>query len=1112
MKKLCALLLLFSVFASSCAFGADIWATTDMTWAEYYAGETGETSSDLKAEGLDAFSTPTTHGLGRFPLVLGVSGDTGTTISGMKGVQVRISEDVFNALTDKTRFTVSTTAFTEYKTMNADGSFGAMVSEKVTAADAVMSMVTGSSARWGHYVLSVKSADIDIGTTDTSKVAANYMGALIETAGGKVSGLRHDNNIWSNTDIAFCVSANYTEPHGNGVQRSWQYTKDLEGETIKKVTYLLKDKPDVVIDNLNLYVKPLSSADIKAESEDYKSSASVSVKFVMNNAGGYTLSGLSTGSGRNSKPVTGYTYKDGVLTLTNPAEGSYTATFTSDDYADVSASFTVSYWYATTDMTWAEFYAGEVGSTSAALLSAGLDAVSSPTARVAGNFSQLVSESNDKGGRDITGVKAVQVRMNNDVYQALRTDSRYTFSSETFSEYKEVSADGSFGAMATEYETVDDAVITLTAPGTWGHYLLNIDSVDVNLGSGDTANYLGALVTTSDGRVYGMRHNNNLWFSAKDLALSIKEFVEVHGVSRSWKYTADVEGQTITKIQYMLKNLPDVVVNTSIYLKRQTSAAVEAVLEDGMNALMAGTSSVQLRFSGIPAGESYALSSVMSGSGRSRKNVEGVSLSGDTLTFSAPLEAGHYTATFTNSNYMDISAAFDVFTTDVTSLIVSPDNNIAGLYFLLTPRGAVDAVDEVLDANKFANASDYTDKLSNKTEAYGAGIQDSGFSFDVALNGVSEDYKGIVGFSKAFNMTSESLGADLYGKVYEVFNAVPKFYEEWRAPSSADFGKAGLRIVLVQADGASRDVTGLVGGGAIINSDGSIMLNYGAMAADCVRGDIREGRYQLSDEEDGETLIADGVKDGHIKLAVYIEEVPSQAEAEPTPQSPDIPDTPALTPQSPDIPDTPAPTPQSPDIPDTPEPEPAPDDTPSTPSSPALDLQSNTVKTKILSLFSGITGSSEILALPESASGTARSELSAEEFAAIPDNETPAVILPVMRVTSTAVYVWAVNLASLDIGDSINLRMFPESDAEVSASDDSDETGKFIDNEGNEVTRVPASKTANAVARMEVGKTYAPVITTSAQYAPVGSSGGGCESGFSATAIAVLAFFIRRNR
>ena len=126
-----------------------VYATTNMTWTEFYAGETGETSADLLSAGLDAISTPTTHGLARFPLLMGESGDNGTTITGLKGVQVRMTQDVYDSLSDNSRYTVSTSEFDEYKDVNADGSFGAMVSTSAdaTALGASVSLATGSSAR-----------------------------------------------------------------------------------------------------------------------------------------------------------------------------------------------------------------------------------------------------------------------------------------------------------------------------------------------------------------------------------------------------------------------------------------------------------------------------------------------------------------------------------------------------------------------------------------------------------------------------------------------------------------------------------------------------------------------------------------------------------------------------------------------------------------------------------------------------------------------------------------------------------------------------------------------------------------------------------------------------
>ena len=262
-KLWCALLLV--LLWTGAGYAADyVYATTNMTWAEFYAGEVGESSADLLSEGLDAISTPTTHGLGRFPLLLGESGDKGTTITGLKGVQVRMTQAVYDAMSDKSRYTVNDTAFDEYKDVNADGSFGKMVTTTTdaTASGATVSLATGSSARWGHYVFSVSSADIEIGSAN--RYCDYYLGALLETSDGKVYGMRHDNNLWSNTDIAFTVNSDYTEPHGVGTKRFHEYTKELEGKTVSRITYMLKGLPDVVIESLDIYLKPITSASVKA--------------------------------------------------------------------------------------------------------------------------------------------------------------------------------------------------------------------------------------------------------------------------------------------------------------------------------------------------------------------------------------------------------------------------------------------------------------------------------------------------------------------------------------------------------------------------------------------------------------------------------------------------------------------------------------------------------------------------------------------------------------------------------------------------------------------------------------------------------------------------------
>lgn len=1120
---------------------SDYYATTNMSWAEFYAGETGQTSSELSSAGLDAISTPTTSKFKRFPLLWGaVSPDVdGTVISGEKAVQVRMTGQVYAALSDKSRYTLSSDTFSEYKQVSADGTFGPMISDTtLVSTDATVTLATGASSTWGHYTITVSGVSLDIGLSD-DKIARKYLGVLLETKSGDIFGMRHNNNIYSDADtIAFCVSDDYVEPHGLGIQRSWEYTKSLAGQTITKITYMLKDIPDVVI-SCEVYIPSLSTASVSVSADKLTAGSNLSIPLTFSGLPDgvtYTVTSVYSGRGRTRTTFSDYTFTNNVLTINGevPA-GDYTAILQAEGYTDIAAKFTVEerYYYAETDMTWAEFYAGETRSSSADLWAAGLDAVSSPTARVAGRFTQLVSTSNDLGGRDITGVKAVHVAMTEEVYALLSSDSRYTWSDDAFSEYKLVSADGSFGEMLTEYEYADGAVVTLRsgAGATWGNYMLNVSSIDVTLGSGDTRYYLGMLITTSSGDVYGLRHNSNLWFNANDIALSYKEFVEPHGISRDYDYTSDLEGKTITKIQYMLKDRPDVIVSCDVYLKLQTTATVSCDYGTGKHGILAGSGApITIIFS---SDVSYDIASVTPSIRHAAALDSSLyTFSGDVLTLDASLSAGNYRAIFENEKYSDLSLTLTIFTTNVTGDIVSPDNNGASLMFLLTPRGYSDSTDAVLDANKFVNATDYTTISANKTADYSAGISGTGFSFDIVLNGVSSDYTGIVGFSKVVNMTSSTLGSTLYNRIYTVFNALPKVYEEWRVPSSADFALAGLRIVLLQADGITRDLTGLAGGGVIISSDGSIMLNYGAMAADCAQSEITEGSYLLSDE--GETLIADGVRDDHIRVAMYIEDLYPYAPRNSADGDPS--DTNSVTDNTSNNSEG-----------DNSEGDNTSDNnsggdnsgdnnsggdnsgggdnanndspSPSSPNAPGFSMSDTAVLARIRnllqSMFSFITGNVEVAQLPDDAMGGTR-EASPEELAALPSGQVPVMVLPVIVVPRTAIYVFGVSLAEtgLSVGAPISLMMNAGTDTEVSASAES-RTCVFVDDEGNEIDTVPSSMSVNVAAYMEADTEYKGIITTTDETSggedtdtsndDVNRSSGGCNAGLSLIALAVIA-------
>ena len=85
----------------------------------------------------------------------------------------------------------------------------------------------------------------------------------------------------------------------------------------------------------------------------------------------------------------------------------------------------------------------------------------------------------------------------------------------------------------------------------------------------------------------------------------------------------------------------------------------------------------------------------------------------------------------------------------------------------------------------------------------------------------------------------------------------------------------------------------------------------------------------------------------------------------------------------------------------------------------------------------------------------------------------------------------------------------------VSAAEDYAVEYVFLDDDGNEVSTVPPNRHVNVAAYLEPGYVYSPVITTSgnsSEIAGVGSSSGGCSTGFSAAILlAGLAIVMRKK-
>ena len=156
-----------------------------------------------------------------------------------------------------------------------------------------------------------------------------------------------------------------------------------------------------------MYVKNQNSASVYVPGGYVAPGGKVPVYFTFNGIpddASYAIAQVQKGTGRNRIAVTDYTFENNTLIINDDlvSGDNYTVTFSDAKYINISASFSVKEaYYATTDMTWAEFYAGETGETADDLLTAGLDAISTPTTNGASRFPLVSSDVVSGTGRFI---------------------------------------------------------------------------------------------------------------------------------------------------------------------------------------------------------------------------------------------------------------------------------------------------------------------------------------------------------------------------------------------------------------------------------------------------------------------------------------------------------------------------------------------------------------------------------------------------------------------------------------------------------------------------------------------------------------------------------------
>ena len=179
-------------------------------------------------------------------------------------------------------------------------------------------------------------------------------------------------------------------------------------------------------------------------------------------------------------------------------------------------------------------------------------------------------------------------------------------------EYKVLNCDGTLTAMKTKTKELkfNSSISTSSA---WGDYEVIVEFGDENPDQPTTANMMGAIFETSDGEKYAMEHSQNLWLRTGEIAFAVKDgFVEPHKNTIDAKRSQGLEGKTITKITYLVKDGADIVIPTNLLCKYKLADGQGITGPEEKVVYTNNTftpTKVQLTYN-VPEGSSYKLTSV----------------------------------------------------------------------------------------------------------------------------------------------------------------------------------------------------------------------------------------------------------------------------------------------------------------------------------------------------------------------------------------------------------------------------------------------------------------------------------------------------------------------
>ncbi|MGN8630838.1 hemoblobin-interacting domain-containing protein [Blautia sp. HCP3S3_G3] len=289
-----------------------------------------------------------------------------------------------------------------------------------------------------------------------------------------------------------------------------------------------------------------------------------------------------------------------MLTAGTMAVGSFSFTcMAGEEEEQASPSIEVSeYYFGVLNVPYADFYYGEINHIQPEALEDGMegkyeaedmaglegyredgiyDAVTSATNAKSTRFAKTYYEENGDGA-NIIGPSGVHVAISKVLYenvqQAIKNGTECAnplidlvsslgeVTEDIPAEYKVINSDGTLSETIGVTVPAENVTAEFASNSVWGNYQLSFEGLEL-----DAATIQGALLETSDGKIYGLEHLDNLWLQPNEVAFAVTEMTEPHGNTPSYQRFEDIQGKTITKMTYMIADSDDISIDLDFYCK-----------------------------------------------------------------------------------------------------------------------------------------------------------------------------------------------------------------------------------------------------------------------------------------------------------------------------------------------------------------------------------------------------------------------------------------------------------------------------------------------------------------------------------------------------------------